>query len=549
MSQLHRPPSPPWASQPSKQWSLIEIKNGVEVAEHNLTVKAKHCNSKMTLLGRAEDLVDISLFHDSISRFHARIAFDRENQTPWLRDLSSTHGVSVNKQRLPSNTIGREETMSTKLGTRGVVLYPDDIIQLGASTRIFLVVGPTEYSRSASTVPKLIQQQIKENTDAQENDRADNDDLSVSSSDEFYLSDDKIPDEFRPDWERIKALKYKMENIETESERIRTKGDVDLLSSGQVNQLERNNERIESLKTQIHAKESELYQKISPKISNHHRTSENGLVDDDEIDSYFDRTASSNRAYMELSSDGETEETLIVKWNDLQNKVVSVTNKLRKIDEHESHLHKKIQDSKDVDDNFFVQNELSLVRDTQKTLQDEEKLLLKHLIEIEEMIHVVNPKRKKMIDGTFSTQQIARTNNDPRDVDQHNTKVIASNFVIQYSRAAESSLQQSSTRLKPSSNIPDKSTADALMAPPSKRHCAINVSVGIHTIKALTTANVSPVPQNQLQNFKETNMPLTVNNMGEAASVDLGHHDTWKVPNDQDGSGITKLNAKFAGRY
>lgn len=89
----YRYPPPPWAHPPpsSTAWVLAEIKQGVEVARHKLT-------HACTTLGRQESC-DIPSLHASLSRVHARIAFDRSG-TPWLRDLKSAHGVGTVKHVL-----------------------------------------------------------------------------------------------------------------------------------------------------------------------------------------------------------------------------------------------------------------------------------------------------------------------------------------------------------------------------------------------------------------------------------------------------------------
>ena len=51
------------------------------------------------------------MLHGSISRYHARVAFDGDG-TPWLRDYGSAHGTYLNKRRLPPVCSGREESAS-----------------------------------------------------------------------------------------------------------------------------------------------------------------------------------------------------------------------------------------------------------------------------------------------------------------------------------------------------------------------------------------------------------------------------------------------------
>lgn len=45
------------------------------------------------------------------------------------------------------------------------------------------------------------------------------------------------------------------------------------------------------------------------------------------------------------------------------------------------------------------------------------------------------------------------------------------------------------------------------------------------------------------------NVLATTNSTRGAALQDDSQKDTWRPPKDQDGSGYTKLNQKFAGRY
>ena len=145
---------PTWAVKPSHEWTLTEIKGGVEVAQYALHLRAT------TLLGRAIDLVQVPLHHESISRRHARIAFDVQG-IPWLKDLESAHGVTVNKRRLPPEASrGKIEVDDTKKGGRGVMLFPGDTIRFGASTRLYVLEGPPEFERGALQA-KMQQQKLE----------------------------------------------------------------------------------------------------------------------------------------------------------------------------------------------------------------------------------------------------------------------------------------------------------------------------------------------------------------------------------------------------
>ena len=543
---FQRPSSPPWSIQPSNQWSIIEIKDGVEVAEHNLTAKLKNLSSKMILFGRAADQVDVELQHASISRFHARIAFDKEGETPWLRDLCSAHGVFVNKRRLPASTVGREETMSKTAGSRGVTIYPGDIIQFGASSRFFCVVGPEEFSRNNPAHQKPIVQHHEANTDiiVQNNEVDDavypleNDE--TSGEHEAVLSDDKIPDNLRPEWEKIKGLHYKMENIENESERIQAKGDTESLSTGQIKQLERNNERIAALRDQIHSKEAELYQKVFSNKSYNRRKSENDTVDfDEDEDSYFDRTNTDQKNIVELDKGGETAETLTVKWNDIHKRKAEIASKLMILNEKEIRLTCELNACDEQDNVFFIENDLNLVLDTKNKLQQEQTILLNHLEEIEEMIHVANPKLKKSNDGLSWLDQ---------------TETSKPNYLLESSVETSKDTTTKSKEVPLSENVKEQSLQQSTMSPPPKRLKSTTVSGTAGTLALLATSTNS---QNEQQKHNEVQQerpvdagrPVVEYNH-ERPSINLEQqHDTWQAPKDQDGSGRTKLNAKFSGRY
>jgi pSer/pThr/pTyr-binding forkhead associated (FHA) protein len=543
---LQRPSSPPWSAPPTKQWSLIEIKNGVEVAEHNLTRKLKHPKSKITVMGRATDEVDVVLNHDSISRFHARLAFDKESGTPWLRDLSSTHGVLVNKRRLPDNTIGQNETMSSISGSRGVIVFPNDIIQLGASTRYFVVAGPEDFNRDAVHSSKASLQQLSEGATAaltddvvQSNsiDHIDTtDDFDNNDKSTMILSDDNIPERLRPKWEKIKAMQYKLENIEAESERIRAKGDVDALSDGQVKQLERNNQRIASLKDMITEKEAELHQWSLPTNQPQQRSHQ---TTDDDDDGVFDCTVVTNKQYLELDEDGETLNTLMVKWNDLLKKRNDITNKSEILSQTEASLELSKSGSKaDVDD-FFIQNDLSLIKDTKQKLQQEMATLLKHLHEVEEMIQVVDPKLKISSDGsTWSNEDIVD--------DRHGEKIMNDQIQgMDPSADAFDSFSKESKMFPSLSEELEITSQQSTMAPPLKRAKTSKISATAGTLAIIKATNTSSKEPND----KSRERNQLADEVNYKAQVNADQHDTWQVPSDQDGSGMTKLNAKFSGRY
>mmetsp|Transcript_20149 Transcript_20149/g.30229 ORF Transcript_20149/g.30229 Transcript_20149/m.30229 type:complete len:316 (-) Transcript_20149:2257-3204(-) len=185
---------PSWSKRPrdGDEWCLEEIKNGVVVQKHKLDLPVitfgrtpLHLptnSSKSTCTSDGSDsssraFKSVLTAHESCSRLHARIAFDSTG-TPWLRDLGSGNGTTINKKKLPPQSIGRQESTTTvttttttttalqvpsktreKEGSRGVILFPGDVVQFGASTRIYVVQGPSYFDRGAVKARKQQRQQ------------------------------------------------------------------------------------------------------------------------------------------------------------------------------------------------------------------------------------------------------------------------------------------------------------------------------------------------------------------------------------------------------
>lgn len=263
MTTDYLPPS--WATPPlSTEWQLSEIKSGVVVAKHALT-------QACLLIGRAEDQVDLIVAHPSTSRWHARLAFDSSGRL-WLKDLESVHGTFVNKKQLPKEACSKLESNSTQKGVRGVVVYPGDVLQFGASSRRYALDGPEEQSRTSVRIRHQTQQTQSEHPQQPTSLTIESEkskdvmvawgiDMDEPSDSRDGISivlpievwDDKVPTQYRKEWEQLKAMKCKLEHIQSESSRISRKGD---LTEGQRKQLERNGARVMQLETKFDRRRS-----------------------------------------------------------------------------------------------------------------------------------------------------------------------------------------------------------------------------------------------------------------------------------------------------
>jgi hypothetical protein len=352
---------------------------------------------------------------------------------------------------------------------------------------------------------------------------------AVSDNNEFkeFLSDEAIPASLRAEWEKLKLLQLKVENIGNESERIQMKGDISTLSTGQAKQLERNNERIAALKDQIRIKESELYGKIYPNSRSYARRISEKFNDDldEEDDCYFDRTGAGNENMMEFNEGGETAETLMQKWTDKHKEMDEVASKLMTLSQKETRLRHELNTEGDV---FFIENDLSLVHEPKEKLQQTQVILLKNLGDIEQMIHVANPKLKKSKDGLSweDSTSISEITHAPADVSTVSTQ---ESHKIDFSiKKTEPPVHQSSTiplSKRQKRSVPGMSGTVALFS---------NTKDSLHQYS------------HEEKTRQEKDVRLVCEN---SENQELLQHDHWQPPKDQDGSGRTKLNAKFDGRY
>lgn len=569
--------APPWAVKPSVSsgWKLIEIKSGVQVNAYILD------QQPCTLLGRAADQVDVVLSHESCSRWHARIAFDAVSENPWLRDLASAHGTIINKQKLPAIACGKTESRATTPGARGVLLYPGDVLQFGASSRIFCVEGPENCSRNSALNKLHRSQRTKPPKDTDDpsslssirvnEHRPGEQDHSPTSHEGPPTTLDlegPPPATHRADWDRLRAIQYKLDNLQQESERIRAKID---LTDGQTRQLERNESRERQLRGDFATLESELIPKLFPsaKPSATKLSAEaQEFLREDEVD---DRTRDiMDNGDLELDPTGETEQSLTKKWKTmvllLQANVTDSTRARQRLSLVEEKLSRLLEAGDE--ESFFVQNDAKIAKESVDKLESESQHISKSMLEVKRLLHVVNPKlytdETTGYIGTRTQTRLPPPKTDESDISsflEDESFVMPPPALPQSSPPPQTNVD-SSPAIHERREIEDGTLTTMLLPPPPAKKTRVvgpsmpapyarsKVAPPLGTLAMLSaaTSNHAVVAKSRSrgQSKEKSEKDSAIR---KAASMEDGNIDVWQAPKDQDGSGRTKLNAKFAGRY
>ncbi|CAI8039451.1 Nuclear inhibitor of protein phosphatase 1 [Geodia barretti] len=105
------------AGKPTAGLHLDVVKNGSVLQK--LLIDEKPCY----MFGRAKDVCDFPLPHQSCSRQHAALVYHKHLHRPFLIDLGSTHGTFVGTMRLEAN--------------KPTQIPIDTTLSFGASTRTY----------------------------------------------------------------------------------------------------------------------------------------------------------------------------------------------------------------------------------------------------------------------------------------------------------------------------------------------------------------------------------------------------------------------------
>ncbi|PWN20251.1 SMAD/FHA domain-containing protein [Microstroma glucosiphilum] len=122
---------PPEAKKPKRKWRMYVFKDGKEVDLLHLSRQSCY------LFGRDQAVVDVPLEHTSCSKQHAVLQYrlliernefgdEKRNIKPYLLDLASANGTTVNKRDVPAS--------------RYYELKNGDTIQFGGSEREYVLL-------------------------------------------------------------------------------------------------------------------------------------------------------------------------------------------------------------------------------------------------------------------------------------------------------------------------------------------------------------------------------------------------------------------------
>jgi pSer/pThr/pTyr-binding forkhead associated (FHA) protein len=450
MTSSWKPPS--WAQIPptTHQWHLDELKNGNTVATHSLNdllSSSSNNNRRCITFGRVDDptQIDIVTAHESCSRLHARLAFTSIG-TPYLKDLASGNGTFVNNKQLPNEACGKWEcTNSSEVevrGSRGVVVHPGDAIRFGCSTRIFVLEGPEEFERGAIRVTKKKDEKmlvVDDNNAKLQERNAKDDEASAASAvkneevctwgmstaeysdeqdegeeqprqsqstgnlpsmDSFFSSPTGVQNPLQQLYNQYQTKLYKLEAISTESKRISQKEDMGVeLTDGQRNQMAKNQDKLTALEASVGGLKERIEEGMHVAIYGRplNRQSQKkgggGYSDADDVDDFFDRTASPSKRQRDYDEEeAESEVSLIEKWKELLQSYSKQQNVVSSTTQRCNALQRQIDSASDEEDAFFVQNGLNLAMDDVKKATCRLEEIEHDFKDAEQLLKIVNPK-------------------------------------------------------------------------------------------------------------------------------------------------------------
>jgi hypothetical protein len=400
------------------------------------------------------------------------------------------------------------------------------------------------------------------------------DEHSTQNTNKTLPMDMQVPEKHRTQFERLNALKYKLSNLETEDGRIRRKGE---LTEGQERQLHRNAEREETLKKSIVDLEEELHDKIYPEKAGNKKTVVGTQKMDDDEDDFFDRTKQRDDNGI---GDEESEKTLVAKWTNLYQQQKHRNERiLPQAQSHASSLTAKLaklQASGD-EEAFFVQNDLQLAKETLEKNLGEQKKAQETMKEIEYLLKIVNPKLNVDRDsGYIGEGPPPQVKEEPPKEDSTMTmlpppirpKPVKTREEVN-DDAGHLSMPPPMARKPPTSSSPIESDdKNHSLMPPPKRKRVVGPSMPppssssssiTRSTDSLPKTTSDKKPQGTLaflatmtkqKGGKSSGSPEAKSSKPTVSKAVVDpKKDEWRAPEGQDGSGATKLNAKFAGRY
>ncbi|EQC27029.1 hypothetical protein SDRG_15143 [Saprolegnia diclina VS20] len=424
--------------------SLEVIKSGVILDTVALDAKP------FFVVGRMEPLCDLVLQHPSVSRTHAALQFNADG-TLFVVDLKSTHGTHVNKQRLPPS----EYTQ----------LYVGDVVVFGESTRIYTILGPPELMpgeynstnleklRASLTEKKRPPKQPSACDDGiswgfgedaeEEDDDADHDDSSDDEAGDTRRQptaktarQESLPDYLRDRkdvsgpyvssvtkesisakdtalYTRLQARMQKMENLRTESERIRAKQGMGL-TDGQQAALDKNEARIAQLQEDIQTIEATLQAKQTQRLSQKAqleakkeasatkaatKAKASTMYNDDDDDDFYDRTkAHATKKHVPLSAAPR-----VLTADSIRANVRALTHQLETIQAQylKNEAAAATTTSTDADDSldaYLQASNAALVADQRTKLQAETTRLQALIEEQEKLLAIATPALDKVVE-------------------------------------------------------------------------------------------------------------------------------------------------------
>ncbi|PKY26559.1 hypothetical protein RhiirB3_513757 [Rhizophagus irregularis] len=546
--QQHLPIPPPvpyekpeWSDLPKINCSFEIIKNGISLEFIDFPSK------EFLVLGRLP-ICDIAMEHPSISRYHAIIQFNSKGEI-FLYDLDSAHGTIINKQRVPSRHF-------TKLRV-------GDQLKFGESTRTYVLLGPEEPQPEPIQISKPILKSVGENSSVTwgfAEDAEDENEMNVAATKELWKRDEnayyyKDPKKALRNW--LENRGYDMEfEIEQEgpghsrtfTARIRLPdvedayGPVYGLGSGSKRKDAERQAAIDScekldmlgLLRASHDEASARKKRMRELLGDDDN--------DDDYDSFYDRTGQAERAKLRKIQPQkiETYESLTRQREELTIKIKEIQSKISNAKEFEKSS--PIITAEDDLDSYMNTINKDLNNESVTNLEATLRDLLKQDLRLAKLIEITKPL--DIMQSISMTPSPSKSN-----IANSNATIVEPKIKVNVEKTQQDTPISSSNEFKIPVSINVEHIDDddqSLIVLPSKKSLNNEISQKRENFPDKEEINdekekriKTMIPMTPQENERKQRKAEELN------ELEIEEAMAWEPPKDQTGDGRTALNDKY----